>query len=71
MAAKHKVSVSVRPPTARASTAERRAAQVAALATEQTNLKAEAAERRANAAPNKVAPVAPKPRMSSARPGSR
>jgi hypothetical protein len=67
MGAKHKVTVSVRPPTARASTAERRAAQIAALATEQADLKREAAERRRNAAPDKVAPAAPKPRRASAR----
>jgi hypothetical protein len=50
MAAKHKVTVSSRPTNNRASTAERRAAQIAALSTKQAELKREAAERRAKRA---------------------
>lgn len=46
MAARHKMTVSVRPTNPRASTAERRAARVAVLANEQAELKREAAERR-------------------------
>ena len=46
MAAKHKVTVSMQPATARLSTAERRAAQIAALSTHQATLKQEAANRR-------------------------
>lgn len=46
MAAKNKVTVSVQPATARLSTAERRAAQIAALSTHQAKLKQEAADRR-------------------------
>ncbi len=47
MNAKHTVTVSRKPPTGRPTTAERRAAQVAALSTKQAELKREAAERRA------------------------
>ena len=47
MAAKHKVTVSAGPTHSRGTTAERRAAQVAALSTQQAELKQEAAERRA------------------------
>ena len=46
MAAKNRVIVSVQPPVARPTTAERRAAQIAALSTHQAKLKQEAAERR-------------------------
>ncbi len=46
MASKNKVTVSVRPTNARPTTAERRAAQFAALSTHQAKLKQEAAERR-------------------------
>lgn len=46
MAAKHKVTVSMQTATARRSTAERRAAQIAALSTHQATLKQEAADRR-------------------------
>ncbi|HEY3946715.1 MAG TPA: hypothetical protein VGL78_15910 [Solirubrobacteraceae bacterium] len=46
MAAKHKVTALVGPTTPRASSAERRAAQIAALSTQQSDLKREAAERR-------------------------
>jgi hypothetical protein len=47
MAAKHKVTVSREPAAQRPSAAERRAERVAALATQQSDLKREAAERRA------------------------
>jgi hypothetical protein len=67
MGTKHKLTVSVQPPTARPTTAQRRAAQIAALATEQADLKREAAERRRNAAPDRDVPAAPKPRRRSAR----
>jgi hypothetical protein len=46
MASKNKVTVSVQPTTRRPTTAERRAAQLAALSTHQAKLKHEAAERR-------------------------
>ena len=46
MAAKHKVTVSTHPTNPRPTTAERRAAQVASLATKQAELKQEAAARR-------------------------
>jgi hypothetical protein len=46
MAPKNRVTVSVQPRTARRSTAERRAAQTAALSTHQAKLKQEAADRR-------------------------
>ena len=48
MGAKYKLSVSVRPTIPRASSAERRAAAIAALSTQQADLKREAAERRLN-----------------------
>ena len=47
MAAKHKLTVSVRPANRRPSSAERRAAQIASISTKQADLKQEAAERRA------------------------
>jgi hypothetical protein len=50
MASKNKVVVSRDTTRHRLSTAERRAAQVAALATKQADLKREAAERRAKRA---------------------
>jgi hypothetical protein len=46
MAPKNKVTVSVQPPKARPTTAERRAAQIASLSTHQARLKQEAADRR-------------------------
>ncbi len=46
MAAKHKMTVSVRPTNHRPSAAERRAAQIASLSTRQAELKQEAADRR-------------------------
>lgn len=47
MADKNSVNVSTGPPARRLSSKERHAAQVAALANEQSDLKREAAERRA------------------------
>jgi hypothetical protein len=55
MAAKHKVTVSVRPTNHRPSTAERRAAQIAALSTQQAELKQQAADRRAERATESAA----------------
>jgi hypothetical protein len=46
MAAKHKVTVSIRPTNHQLSTAERRAAHIASLSTQQAELKQEAADRR-------------------------
>ena len=54
MAAKHKVTVSVQPTNHRLSTAERRAASIALLSTQQAELKQEAADRRVQRA-NKTA----------------
>jgi hypothetical protein len=71
MAAKNNVTVSVDGTQRRPSYAERRAAQTAALATQQADLKREAAERRAKrAALDAASPKAPKttaPRRSRAR----
>ena len=47
MAARNKVTVSTRPTNPRGTTAERRAAHIASLSTQQAELKQEAAERRA------------------------
>ena len=65
MAAKHKVIVSTGPANIRGSTAERRAAQIASLSTQQAELKHEAAERRAERA-NQNAPAASTPRKAAA-----
>jgi hypothetical protein len=46
MAAKNKTTVSVGPTAARLTAAERRAAQIGMLATQQATLKQEAADRR-------------------------
>ena len=46
MATKHKVTVSIQPTNHRLSTAERRAASIASLSTQQAELKKEAADRR-------------------------
>jgi hypothetical protein len=46
MAAKNKMTVSVEPTARRTTSAERRAAQIAMLATRQATLKQEAADRR-------------------------
>jgi hypothetical protein len=63
MAVKHKVTVSTRPANSRGTTAERRAAQIASLATQQAELKQEAAERRAERA-NQSASAAATPGTS-------
>jgi hypothetical protein len=60
MAAKHKVTVSTQPTTHRPSTAQRRAAQVASLSTQQAELKQQAADRRAQRA-KQAAAAAPTP----------
>jgi hypothetical protein len=65
MATKHKVTVSAGPTHSRGTTAERRAAQIAALATQQAELKQEAAQRRAERA-NQNGPAASTPRKTPA-----
>jgi hypothetical protein len=50
MAARQKVTVSVRPTTQWPTSAQRRAAQIASASTKQAELKREAAERRAKRA---------------------
>jgi hypothetical protein len=47
MAAKRKMTVSTQPTNPRPTTAERRAAQIASLSTQQAELKQQAADRRA------------------------
>ena len=65
MATKHKVIVSTGPANNRGTTtAERRAAQIAALSTQQAELKQEAAERRAERA-HQNGPAASKPRKAA------
>lgn len=66
MATKHKVTVSVQPTNPRPSSAERRAAQIASLSTQQAELKREAAERRAKRA-NEHTPAASKTRKGTTR----
>ena len=65
MAVKEKMTVSVQPTARRPSSAERRAAHIAAVSTEQAELKHEAAERRANRAMNSNPPAASMPRKSA------
>jgi hypothetical protein len=65
MATKQKVTVSTGPAHTRGTTAERRAAQIAALSTQQAELKQEAANRRAERA-NQNAPAAFTPRKTAA-----
>jgi hypothetical protein len=66
MATKHKVIVSTGPANNRGTTtAERRAAQIAALSTQQAELKQEAAERRAERA-HQSGPAASMPRKAAA-----
>ena len=57
MAVKHKVSVSIDPPTYRPTATQRRAALTAAIAGEQQTLKREAAERRAKRVRDDAQPV--------------
>ena len=70
MAVKQKVTVSVQPTTRRPSSAERRAAQIALVSTQQAELKREAAERRAKHALNSNAPAASTPRKSATASGA-
>jgi hypothetical protein len=70
MPPKHKVTVSTRPTSGRGTTAERRAAQVATLSTQQAELKQQAAERRAERA-SRNPPGAPVPRKAAPAPRSR
>lgn len=65
MAAKQKVTVSVQPAKQSPSSAQRRAAQIAAVSTKQAELKREAAERRAKRALNSNAPALSTPRKSA------
>ena len=65
MAVRQKVTVSALPIARRPSSAERRAAHIATVSTEQAQLKHEAAERRANRAMNSNAPAASVPRKSA------
>jgi hypothetical protein len=58
MAAKHKMTVSMQPTSHQPSSAERRAAQIASLSTQQAGLKQQAADRRAQRA-KKTAAAAP------------
>ena len=71
MPIKHKLTVSTRPPTGRTTSAERRAAQIEALATQQTELKQQAAERRAARAKQTPAPAAPRGPVAARRSGAR
>jgi hypothetical protein len=68
MAVQKKVTVSMQPMSRRPSSAERRAAHIATVSTEQAELKHEAAERRANRANraiNSNPPAASVPRKSA------
>jgi hypothetical protein len=58
MAAKHKITVSTQPTSRRPSSAERHAAEIAWLSTEQAELKREAADRRAERATKSAAGAA-------------
>jgi hypothetical protein len=57
MAAENNMTVSVKPTNQRPSTAQRRAAQIAAISTKQAELKREAAERAAKRALSTNAPA--------------
>ena len=65
MAAKKAVTVSRQPTNQRPSSAERRAAQIAANSTKQAELKHEAAQRAAKRALTSNAPAASMPRKSA------
>jgi hypothetical protein len=65
MTIQQKVTLSMQPMPRRPSSAERRAAHIATVSTEQAELKHEAAERRANRAKNSNAPAAPVPGKSA------
>jgi hypothetical protein len=66
MAAKHKVTVSVQPANHRATSAERRAAQLASLSGRQAELKQEAADRRAKRESESTPPPPPPRKVGSA-----
>ena len=66
MAAKNKMTVSMKPTNPPPSSAERRAAQIAAISTKQAELKREAAERAAKRALSPRAPAASVRRKSVA-----
>jgi hypothetical protein len=66
IAAKNKVTVSVQPTTRRPNSAERRAAQIATLATQQATLKQEAADRRRKRAEDAEAASTEPPRRPHA-----
>jgi hypothetical protein len=65
MAVKQKVTVSMQPMARRPSSAERRAAHIATVSTEQAELKHEAAERRATRAMKSNPPATSVPRKSA------
>ncbi len=65
MAAKNKVTVSMKPANQPLTSAERHAAQVAAISTKQAELKREAAERAAKRALRPSPPPASVPRKST------
>jgi hypothetical protein len=67
MAAKNPVTVSVSPTRHRPSSAERRAAQIATISTQQADLKREAAERAAKRALSTDAPPESTSRRSTSR----
>ena len=67
MATKHKVIVSTGPTHSRGTTAERRAAQIAALSTQQAELKQEAAKRRAERADQNGPAAFTPPKAAGAR----
>lgn len=67
MRGKNKVTVSVRPTTARPSSAERRAAEIERLSNRQAELKEEAAARRRQRTAEKGAPPNPSTGDASAR----
>ena len=67
MATKQKVTVSTGPAHTRGTTAERRAAQIAALSTQQAELKQEAAQRRAERADQNGPAASTPPKAATAR----
>jgi hypothetical protein len=71
MAARNKVTVSTRPTNPRGTTAERRAAHIASLSTQQAELKQEAADRRAKRANNPPAASTPRKTAAARRSNSR
>ena len=61
MAPRHKVTTSTTPTNYRLSSDERRAARLAEIANKQSDLKREAAERRAKRSADAAVPTAPAP----------